>query len=45
MLEKLPTFREAFLADAHGRDHVTHAEMAFDEAGKIVSLRAFYTYG
>src|SRR5262249_51718903 len=21
---------EAFLADAHGRDHVTHAEMAFD---------------
>src|SRR5690242_14693991 len=22
---------EAFLSDAHGRDHVTHAEMAFDE--------------
>ena len=26
---------EAFLADAHGRDHVTHAEMAFDDDGKI----------
>ncbi len=31
---------EAFLTDAHGRDHVTHAEMAFDAAGKIVGLRA-----
>jgi carbon-monoxide dehydrogenase large subunit len=31
---------EAFLADAHGRDHVTHAEMAFDGEGKIVGLRA-----
>jgi carbon-monoxide dehydrogenase large subunit len=31
---------EAFLADAHGRDHVTHAEMAFGEGGKIVGLRA-----
>jgi aerobic carbon-monoxide dehydrogenase large subunit len=31
---------EAFLADAHGRDHATHAEMAFDAAGKIVALRA-----
>src|SRR4051794_10000525 len=30
---------EAFLADAHGRDHVTHAEMAFDEAGKITALK------
>jgi carbon-monoxide dehydrogenase large subunit len=30
---------EAFLADAHGRDHVTHAEMAFDGDGKIVALR------
>ena len=26
---------EAFLTDAHGRDHVTHAEMAFDAGGKI----------
>src|SRR5271170_148118 len=31
---------EAFLADAHGRDHVTHAEMAFDAEGKITALRA-----
>src|SRR4029077_9661182 len=30
---------EAFLVDAHGRDHVTHAEMAFDVAGKILGLR------
>ncbi|HEY2186117.1 MAG TPA: xanthine dehydrogenase family protein molybdopterin-binding subunit [Xanthobacteraceae bacterium] len=30
---------EAFLADAHGRDHVTRAEMAFDEKGKILGLR------
>jgi carbon-monoxide dehydrogenase large subunit len=31
---------EAFLADAHGRDHVTHAEMAFDGDGRITALRA-----
>ena len=31
---------EAFLSDAHGRDHVTHAEMAFDDKGKILALRA-----
>jgi carbon-monoxide dehydrogenase large subunit len=31
---------EAFLTDAHGRDHVTHAEMAFDVEGKITGLRA-----
>ena len=30
---------EAFLTDAHGRDHVTHAEMAFDDNGKITALR------
>ena len=30
---------EAFLSDAHGRDHVTHAEMALDGAGKILGLR------
>jgi carbon-monoxide dehydrogenase large subunit len=30
---------EAFLADAHGRDHVSHAEMAFDGEGKITALR------
>src|SRR5947209_3131611 len=31
---------EAFLTDCHGRDHVTHAEMAFDAEGKILGLRA-----
>ncbi|MFE1597941.1 xanthine dehydrogenase family protein molybdopterin-binding subunit [Methylobacterium sp. ID0610] len=30
---------EAFLADAHGRDHVTRAEMALDENGRILGLR------
>ena len=30
---------EAFLTDAHGRDHVTHAEMGFDGDGNIVGLR------
>lgn len=31
---------EAFLSDAHGRDHVTHAELAIDENGKMLALRA-----
>jgi aerobic carbon-monoxide dehydrogenase large subunit len=31
---------EAFLADAHGRDHITHAELALDGEGKILALRA-----
>jgi aerobic carbon-monoxide dehydrogenase large subunit len=31
---------EAFLADAHGRDHVTAAELALDGDGKILALRA-----
>jgi carbon-monoxide dehydrogenase large subunit len=30
---------ESFQADAHGRDHVTEAEMAMDERGKIIGLR------
>ena len=30
---------EAFLVDAHGRDHVTHAELALDAAGKVLGLR------
>ncbi len=30
---------EAFLADAHGRDHVTHAEMALDDKGRILAVR------
>jgi aerobic carbon-monoxide dehydrogenase large subunit len=31
---------EAFLADAHGRDHATTAELALDGEGKILALRA-----
>ena len=31
---------ESFQSDAHGRDHVTHAEMAFDRYNHIVGLRA-----
>ena len=30
---------ESFLADAHGRDHVTKAELAMDSSGKITGLR------
>ncbi len=30
---------EAFLTDAHGRDHLTKAEMAFDKDNKIIGLR------
>ncbi len=30
---------ESFQADAHGRDHITHAEMALDANGKILGLR------
>jgi aerobic carbon-monoxide dehydrogenase large subunit len=33
------TRREAFQTDAHGRDHVTEAEMGFSREGKIVGLR------
>jgi carbon-monoxide dehydrogenase large subunit len=30
---------ESFITDAHGRDHITHAEMALDKAGKITALK------
>ena len=30
---------ESFLADAHGRDHVTHAELALTERGEFLGLR------
>jgi len=30
---------EAFLCDAHGRDHVTHGELALDKDGKFLALR------
>jgi len=31
---------ESFLADAHGRDHVTTAELALDKDGRFLALRA-----
>jgi carbon-monoxide dehydrogenase large subunit len=30
---------EAFVSDAHGRDHITHAEIAFGAGNEIVGLR------
>ncbi len=30
---------ESFLTDAHGRDHVTHAEMAFDADNKMIAVK------
>ena len=30
---------ESFLSDAHGRDHVTHAELALDKDGRFLGLR------
>ncbi len=33
------TRREAYMTDAHGRDHVTDAEMALSADGKILGLR------
>ena len=30
---------EAFLSDVHGRDHVSHVEMAMDKDGKFLALR------
>ncbi len=34
---------ESFLSDAHGRDHVTHAELALDKDGKFLALRVHTT--
>ena len=34
---------EAFLTDAHGRDHVTHAELALDKDGKFLAMRVITT--
>jgi aerobic carbon-monoxide dehydrogenase large subunit len=34
---------ESFQADAHGRDHVTEAELAMDSSGRIIGLRAHTT--
>jgi aerobic carbon-monoxide dehydrogenase large subunit len=30
---------ESFLSDAHGRDHLSHAELALDAGGKFLGLR------
>jgi len=30
---------ESFLSDAHGRDHISHAELALDGSGKFLALR------
>jgi carbon-monoxide dehydrogenase large subunit len=30
---------ESFMSDAHGRDHVTHAELALDDSGKFLGMR------
>jgi carbon-monoxide dehydrogenase large subunit len=30
---------ESFMSDAHGRDHVTHAELALDANGKFLALK------
>ncbi|HEV2302229.1 MAG TPA: xanthine dehydrogenase family protein molybdopterin-binding subunit [Stellaceae bacterium] len=30
---------ESFVSDAHGRDHVTHVELALDGAGKFLALK------
>ena len=30
---------ESFMTDAHGRDHVTHAELALDKDGKFLGLK------
>jgi carbon-monoxide dehydrogenase large subunit len=34
---------EAFVSDAHARDHITAAELALDEAGRFVALRVHTT--
>ena len=30
---------ESFLSDTHGRDHASHAQIALDDAGKVLGLR------
>ena len=36
----LASRQETFLSDPHGRDHLTHAEMAFDENARLLAMRA-----
>lgn len=32
---------EAFMSDAHGRDHITHADLALDAEGKFLGLKVY----
>ncbi|GIK87014.1 MAG: carbon monoxide dehydrogenase [Betaproteobacteria bacterium] len=34
---------ESFVSDAHGRDHVTHAELAMDAEGRFLAMRVHTT--
>lgn len=34
---------ESFLSDVHGRDHVSHAELALDADGRMLAMRATIT--
>ena len=34
---------DAFLSDTHGRDHVTHAELALDEVSRMLAIRMHVT--
>ena len=34
---------ESFLADAHGRDHITSAELGLDEQGRFIALKVYTT--
>ena len=34
---------ESFVSDAHGRDHVTHAELAMDKDGRFLAMRVHTT--
>jgi carbon-monoxide dehydrogenase large subunit len=35
--------QRSFLSDAHGRDHVTHVELALDKDGKFLAMRVHTT--
>ena len=39
----VPSAAKSFLSDAHGRDHVTHAELALDKDGKFLAMRVHTT--
>lgn len=32
---------ESFMSDAHGRDHITHADLALDAEGKFLGLKVY----